>query len=61
MANAPTVRTIVRTEEAPISAAPLSQAIIVDKLVFCSGVVGIDKNTGQLAPGGTAAEAHQAL
>jgi len=61
MAQSPSVRTFVRTEEAPISTAPLSQAIIVDKLVFCSGSLGIDKNTGQLVPGGTVPEAHQTL
>jgi len=62
MAHAtPAVRTIVRTNEAWTSTAPLNQAVIVDKLVFCSGSVGIDKDTGKLVPGGIVPETEQTL
>jgi len=55
------VRTIIRTEEAPMSSAPLNQAIVVNNLVFCSGCLGIDKNTGKLVSGGIRAETEQTL
>jgi 2-iminobutanoate/2-iminopropanoate deaminase len=51
----------VRTEKAPVPVGPYSQAIINDKLVFCSGQLGIDPLTGKLVASGTADEARQCL
>jgi len=61
MDPAPAVRTIIRTSEAPTPQAPYNQAVVVDKLVFCAGCVGIDKDTGKLVPGGIRAETEQTL
>ncbi len=54
-------RTIVNTANAPSAIGPYSQAISAGDLVFCSGQLGLDPVSGQLVPGGTAAEAGQAL
>ena len=51
----------VRTEKAPVPVGPYSQAIIVDKMVFCSGQIGIDPLTGKLVSTGTADEARQSI
>ncbi|MGD0817317.1 MAG: RidA family protein [Methanomassiliicoccales archaeon] len=51
----------VRTEKAPVPVGPYSQAIICDKLVFCSGQLGIDPVSGKLVTGGTVDEARQSL
>lgn len=54
-------RNTVETLKAPAAIGPYSQAISTDNLVFCSGQLGLDPVSGQLVPGGTTAEAHQAL
>ena len=51
----------VITASAPVAIGPYSQAISTHNLVFCSGQLGLDPTSGNLVPGGTAAEAHQAL
>jgi 2-iminobutanoate/2-iminopropanoate deaminase len=51
----------VRTEKAPVPVGPYSQAIIIDKMVFCSGQLGIDPSTGKLVATGTVDEARQSL
>nr|CAD7262644.1 unnamed protein product [Timema shepardi] len=38
-----------------------SQAVQVDRTLYLSGVLGLDKNTNKLVTGGTVAEARQAL
>lgn len=38
-----------------------SQAIVVDRLVFTSGILGLDPATNKLVPGGIEAETRQAL
>jgi 2-iminobutanoate/2-iminopropanoate deaminase len=40
---------------------PISPAIVAGDFVFTSGHLGIDPKTGQMAPGGVAAEAEQVL
>ncbi len=49
------------TGSAPAAIGPYSQAIATDRLVFCSGQVGIDPATGKLVEGGVAAQAERAL
>ncbi len=39
---------------------PFSEAVRVDNMLYLSGLIGIDEK-GKLAPGGIAAETHQAL
>ena len=51
----------VRTEKAPSPVGPYSQAIICDRMVYCSGQVGLDPSTGKLVTTGTVDEAKQSL
>ncbi len=44
-------RTAVSTDQAPAALGPYSQAIIAGGFVFCSGTVGIDPQTGEVAEG----------
>ena len=37
-----------------------SQAVLVDRTIYISGQLGMDPSSGQLVPGGVAAEAKQA-
>lgn len=53
-------RQAISTGEAPAAIGPYSQAISLDGLVFCSGQLGLDPVTGQLAEG-VAAQAERAL
>ena len=49
------------TDKAPEAIGPYSQAIEIDGFLYTSGQVGIDPATGELVPGGFAAEARQVL
>jgi 2-iminobutanoate/2-iminopropanoate deaminase len=51
----------VRTEKAPLPIGPYSQAIILDKIIFCSGQLGIDPVTNRLITSGTADEMRQSI
>jgi 2-iminobutanoate/2-iminopropanoate deaminase len=53
-------REAVRTHAAPGAIGPYSQAIAAGGLVFCSGQVGLDPATGELADG-LEAQAERAL
>jgi 2-iminobutanoate/2-iminopropanoate deaminase len=44
-------RTVVSTDQAPGAIGPYSQAIIAGELVFCSGQLPLDPNSGQLLTG----------
>lgn len=50
----------VSTTKAPAAIGPYSQAIAAGELLFCSGQLGIDPGTGQLAEG-IKAQTEQAL
>lgn len=54
-------RHAISTSTAPAAIGPYSQAIGGGQLVFCSGQIGLDPATGELAPGGIVAEAERAL
>lgn len=41
----------VQTEKAPKAVGPYSQAIVEDSLVYCSGQIGLNPDTGELAEG----------
>ena len=45
----------ISTENAPAAVGPYSQAVEVDRLVFCSGQIPLDQ-TGKLAEGGIGAQ-----
>jgi 2-iminobutanoate/2-iminopropanoate deaminase len=51
----------VSTGSAPAAIGPYSQAIVLDRLVFCSGQIGTDPGTGELVEGGVEAQAERAL
>ena len=55
-----TSRQAVSTSSAPAAIGPYSQAIAVDGTVYCSGQIGLDPATGELAEG-LEAQAQRAL
>ncbi|XP_019866704.1 2-iminobutanoate/2-iminopropanoate deaminase-like [Aethina tumida] len=56
------IRRIICTSKAPLpGASPYNQAVVWNNTVFASGVVGMDKDTMKIVPGGAANEARQAL
>ncbi len=56
-----TDRRRIATDRAPRAVGPYSQAIQAGSLVFCSGQIGLDPETGELVEGGVEAEANRAL
>lgn len=55
------VKKIIFTDQCPRPVGPYNQAIIIDRTVYLSGVVGLDKDTGTLVPGGIVAETRKTL
>lgn len=55
------IKKIISTARAPRPAAPYNQAVVVDRMVYLSGVLGIDKDTGKLVSGGSVPEAIKAF
>ena len=53
-------RKVIATEKAPSGRGAYSQAIVAGDLVFCSGTVGVDPDTGAAAAG-IAEQTEQAL
>lgn len=51
---------VISTSEAPAAIGPYSQALRAGRFVFCSGQLGMDPASGELAAG-TAAQAERAL
>ena len=47
------------TDAAPAAIGPYSQSVSIDSLLFTSGQVGLDPQTGELVPGGFEPQAHQ--
>ncbi|GAB1432467.1 RidA family protein [Spirochaetota bacterium] len=43
--------TVISTKEAPAAIGPYSQAVKTDSLVFCSGQLGINPETGEMVEG----------
>jgi 2-iminobutanoate/2-iminopropanoate deaminase len=56
-----TTRTIVKTENAPGAIGPYSQAVKTDSMVFVSGQLAFDPNTGVLVTDDIQTETRQAL
>jgi 2-iminobutanoate/2-iminopropanoate deaminase len=57
----PTPRRVVTSARAPAPVAAYSQAIASGDLLFCSGQIAIDPQTGQMVQGGIEAETEQVL
>lgn len=55
------VKKIISTSLCPRPVGPYNQAVIIDRTVYLSGVVGLDKDTGKLVPGGVVPETVKAL
>ena len=49
----------VHTENAPAAIGPYSQAVVVGKLVFCSGQIPLDPETGALVGRGITEQTHR--
>lgn len=54
----PTRHRPIATERAPKPVGPYSQAVVFDRLVFCSGQLGFDPSSGELAEGVEAQTRH---
>lgn len=54
-------RDIILADKAPAAIGPYSLGIRSGDLVFVSGTLGMDPETGEFAPGGVEAETRQAL
>jgi len=54
-------RQVVVSGKAPKPIGPYSVGIVHGELVFSSGMLGLDPQTGELAPGGVEAETRQSL
>jgi 2-iminobutanoate/2-iminopropanoate deaminase len=54
-------RRIVSTPEAPKAIGPYSQALVHAGIVYCSGQVALDPQTGELVPGGIEEQTAQVL
>ena len=55
------VRRPVETEGAPAPIGPYSQAVVADGVLYCSGQVPLDPDTGELVDGGVAEQARRCL
>jgi 2-iminobutanoate/2-iminopropanoate deaminase len=55
------VKAIIYTDKAPHAIGPYSQAIKANGLVFASGQIPTDPQTGQFVPGGIEAQTEQVL
>ena len=54
-------RSAISTPLAPAAIGPYSQAIAIGGLLFCSGQLGLDPESGALVDGGVAAQAERSL
>ena len=55
------MKKIISTSKAPAAIGPYSQAIVVDNMVFTSGMIPIIPETGELETGDIKAQARQAI
>lgn len=55
------MKKIISTPKAPAAIGPYSQAIVVDNMVFTSGMIPIIPETGELETGDVKAQARQAV
>ncbi|XP_049628377.1 2-iminobutanoate/2-iminopropanoate deaminase [Suncus etruscus] len=55
------IKKVIHTTKSSAAIGPYSQAVLADRTLYISGQIGLDPSSGQLVPGGVAAEAKQAL
>jgi 2-iminobutanoate/2-iminopropanoate deaminase len=55
------VRRPIESEGAPAPIGPYSQAVVADGVLYCSGQVPLDPDTGELVGGGVADQARRCL
>ena len=55
------MRTIISTPKAPAAIGPYSQAVLVNGMLFTSGVIPIDPETNTLVEGDVTVQARQAI
>ncbi|XP_019557307.3 rutC family protein UK114 [Aedes albopictus] len=55
------IRKIISTGKCPKPLAPYSQAVVADRTVYCSGVIGIELDEPKLVTGGAAVQTAKAL
>ena len=55
------LRRAIETEGAPAPIGPYSQAVVADGVLYCSGQVPLDPETGELIDGGVAEQARRCL
>jgi 2-iminobutanoate/2-iminopropanoate deaminase len=55
------MKKVIHSNKAPKAIGPYSQAVVVGKLLYTSGQLGLDPATGNLVQGGVEAEARQVL
>ena len=55
------MKTIISTQKAPAALGPYSQAVLVNGMLFTSGVIPIDPETNTLVQGDVEAQARQAI
>jgi len=51
----------IHTDDAPAAIGPYSQAVVADKMVYCSGQIPMDPASGELTGGDVAAQTRQVL
>jgi 2-iminobutanoate/2-iminopropanoate deaminase len=54
-------RKVISTSDAPKAIGPYSAGISTEKMIFASGSLGIDPDTGDFVPGGVEEQTRQAL
>jgi 2-iminobutanoate/2-iminopropanoate deaminase len=54
-------RTAIETESAPAPIGPYSQAVVANGVLYCSGQVPLDPESGELIDGGIAEQASRCL
>jgi 2-iminobutanoate/2-iminopropanoate deaminase len=54
-------RNPIETDGAPAPIGPYSQAVVADRVLYCSGQVALDPASGELVSGGVAEQAQRCL
>ncbi|XP_032677552.1 2-iminobutanoate/2-iminopropanoate deaminase isoform X2 [Odontomachus brunneus] len=61
MSTSKIIRKTISTAKAPTPIGPYSQAVLVDRTLYLSGMLGVDPKTQKLVDGNAVAQARQAL
>ena len=55
------MRTLIKSDQAPAAIGPYSQGILVDNVLYCSGQIPLDPETGTMITDGIEAETERVL